>query len=53
MEVPNVRVCDLLALSEDLQREMVEQIYIQNKVPAIGIALLTMPKALVEFIILL
>ena len=50
MEVPNVRVCDLLALSGKLRREMVDQTHTQNKVPAVGAALVTLPEMPVEFV---
>jgi len=49
VEVPNVRVRDLLALSGELRREMVDQTGTQNKVPAVGAALVTLPEMLVEF----
>ena len=50
MEVPNVRVCDLLALSGKLRKEMVDQTHTQNKVPAVGAALVTLPEMPVEFV---
>ena len=49
VEVPNVRVRDLLALSGELRRKMVDQTRTQNKVPAVGAALVTLPEMLVEF----
>ena len=49
VEVPNIRVCDLLALSGDLQQEMVDQTRIQNKVPAVGAVLVTLPEMPVKF----
>jgi len=49
VEVPNIRVRDLLALSGDLRREMVDQTRTQNKVPAVGAALVTLPEMPVEF----
>ena len=53
MEVPNVRVHDLLALSGELRREMVDQIRTQNKVPAVGAVLVTLLEIPVEFATLL
>jgi len=49
VEVPNIRVRDLLVLSGDLRREMVDQTHTQNKVPTVGAALVTMPKMPLEF----
>ena len=49
VEVPNIRVCDLLALSGDLQQEMVDQTRTQNKVPAVGAVLVTLPEMPVKF----
>ena len=49
VEVPNIRVHDLLALSGDLRREMVDQTRTQNKVPAVGAALVTLLEMPVEF----
>ena len=49
VEVPNIQVRDLLALSGDLRREMVDQTRTQNKVPAVGAALVTLPEMPVEF----
>ena len=53
VEVPNIRVCDLLALSGDLQQEMVDQTRTQNKVPAVGAVLVTLPEMPVKFATLL
>ena len=50
VEVPNIRVCDLLALSGDLQQEMVDQTRTQNKVPAVGAVLVTLPEMPVKFV---
>jgi len=49
VEVPNVRVHNLLALSGELRREMVDQTHTQNKIPAVGAALVTLPEMPVEF----
>ena len=49
VEVPNIQVHDLLALSGDLRREMVDQTCTQNKVPTVGAALVTVPKMPLEF----
>ena len=49
VKVPNIRVCDLLALSGDLQQEMVDQTRTQNKVPAVGAVLVTLPEMPVKF----
>jgi len=49
VEVPNIRVRDLLALSRDLRQEMVDQTRTQNKVPTVGAALVTVPKMPLEF----
>ena len=49
VEVPNIRIRDLLALSGDLQREMVDQTRMQNKMPAVGATLATMPGTPLEF----
>ena len=38
-----------MALSGDLRREMVDQTHTQNKVPAVGAALVTLPEMPVEF----
>ena len=50
VEVPNIQVRDLLALSRDLRREMVDQICIQNKVLAVRATLVTLPEMPVEFV---
>jgi len=49
VEVLNIRVHDLLALSGDLRREIVDQTHTQNKVLAVGAALVTLPEMPVEF----
>ena len=49
VEVPNIRIRDLLALSGDLQREMVDQTRTQNRMPVVGATLATMPRTLLEF----
>jgi len=49
VEVLNIRIRDLLALSGDLRREMVDQTRTQNKVLAVGAALVTLPEMPVEF----
>jgi len=53
IEVPNIRVCNLLALSRDLQWEMVDQTHIQNKVLTVGATLVTVLERPVEFMMLL
>ena len=50
LEIPNIRVWDLLALSGELRREMVDQTCTQNKVPAVGAALVTLLEMPVEFV---
>jgi len=50
VEVPNIRIRDLLALSGDLQREMVDQTRMQNRMPAVGATLATMPRTPPEFV---
>jgi len=49
VEVLNIRVHDLLALSGDLRREIVDQTHTQNKVLAVGAVLVTLPEMPVEF----
>jgi len=49
VEALNIRVRDLLALSGDLRREMVDQTRTQNKVPTVGAVLVTVPKMPLEF----
>jgi len=49
VKVPNIRIRDLLALSGDLRREIIDQTCTQNKVPAVGAALVTLPEIPVEF----
>jgi len=49
VKVPNIQVQDLLALSGDLQREMVDQTCMQNRMPAVGATLATMPGTSLEF----
>jgi len=49
VEVPNIRIRDLLALSEDLRWEMVDQTCTQNRMPAVGATLATMPRTPLEF----
>ena len=49
VEVPNIRVRDLLALSGDLRQEMVDQTHTQNKVLAVRAALVTLLEMPVEF----
>jgi len=53
VEVPNIRIRDLLALSGDLQREMVDQTRTQNRMPAVGATLATIPGTPLEFTTLL
>ena len=50
MEVPNIRVHDLLVLSGELQREMIDQTHTQNKVSAVGATLVILPKIPIEFV---
>ena len=50
VEVPNIRVCDLLALSGDLRWEIVDQTYMQNRITAVGATLAIMPRTLLEFV---
>jgi len=49
VEVPNIRIRDLLALSGDLQQEMMNQTHMQNRMPAVGATLTTMPRTPLEF----
>jgi len=49
VEVPNIRIRDLLALSGDLRREMVDQTRTQNRMPVVGATLATMSRTLLEF----
>ena len=49
VEVPNIRIRDLLALSGDLRWEMVDQTRTQNRMPVVGATLATMPRTLLEF----
>jgi len=49
VEVPNIRIRDLLALSGDLQWELVDQTHMQNRMPVVGATLATMPRTLLEF----
>jgi len=49
VEVPNIRIRDLLALSGNLQQEMVDQTRMQNRIPAVGATLATMPGTPLEF----
>jgi len=49
VEVSKVRVWDLLVLSGELRREMVEQTCTQNKLPVVRDTLVTVPEAPVEF----
>ena len=51
VKVLNIRVRDLLALSRDLQQEIVDLTCMQNKMPIVEAALVTVPKMLVEFAI--
>ena len=53
VEVLNIRVHDLLALSGDLRREIVDQTHTQNKVLAVGAVLVTLPEMPVKFATLL
>jgi len=53
IEVPNIKVHDLLALSGDLRREMVDQTHTQNKAPTVGATLLSIPEVPLEFATLL
>ena len=50
VEVPNIRIRDLLALSGDLRWEMVDQTCTQNRMPVVGATLATMPGTLLEFV---
>jgi len=50
-EVLNVRVQNLLAISGNLRREMVDQTCTQNKPPTVGVALVTLLERPVEFAI--
>jgi len=49
VEVPNIQIRDLLALSGDLRWEMVDQTCTQNKMLAVGAILATMPRTPLEF----
>jgi len=49
VEVPNIQVCDLLALSKDLRQKIVDQTRMQNKISIVGATLVTVPKMPVEF----
>ncbi|KXN82283.1 hypothetical protein AN958_02763 [Leucoagaricus sp. SymC.cos] len=49
VEVPNLKVCDLLALSGDLHKEIVEQTHTQNKSSTINVALVLVPEVPLEF----
>jgi len=53
VKVPNIQIQDLLALSGDLQWEMVDQTYMQNRMPAVGATLATMLRTPLEFATLL
>jgi len=50
VEVPNIRIRDLLVLSRDLQQKMMDQTYMQNRMPAVGATLATMPEIPLEFV---
>jgi len=53
VEVPNIRIRDLLALSGDLRRKMVDQTHMQNRILAVGATLATMPRTPLESVTLL